>query len=109
MTYAFSGAGSAAGTDAGTEEGRDNNHPRKQVQNLTGLPLRLHSAHYNLMEMFPGFALSAALAQTMAPGDATLTNLLGLLNLGAPRSIAHILATASVINVALRLAKRPLL
>lgn len=78
MTYAFSGAGSAAGTDAGTEGGRDNNEPRKQVAGLTGLPLRLHSAHYNLMEMFPGFALSAALAQTMAPGDQTLTNLLGL-------------------------------
>lgn len=78
MTYAFSGAGSAAGVDAGIEEGRDNNHPRKQVAKLEGLPLRLHSAHYNLMEMFPGFVLSAALAQTMAPGDQTLVNLLGL-------------------------------
>lgn len=78
MTYAFSGAASAAGVEAGTKEGRDNNHPRKQTQDLTGLPLRLHSAHYNLMEMFPGFALSAALAQTMAPGDQTLINLLGL-------------------------------
>lgn len=78
MTYAISGAGSAAGVDAGNKEGRDNNHPRAQVKNLRGLPLRLHSAHYHLMEMFPGFAMSAALAQTMAPGDQTLINLLGL-------------------------------
>ncbi|KAK5701074.1 hypothetical protein LTR17_022905 [Elasticomyces elasticus] len=110
MTYALSGAGSAAGLDAGTEEGRDNNHPRRQVQGLTGLPLRLHSAHYNLMEMFGGFGLTAALAQAMAPGDQSLINLLGLhviskvfvyypaylFNYGAPRTVAHILATASV-------------
>jgi len=120
MTYALSGAGSAAGVEAGTEEGRDNNYPRKQVQKLEGLPLRLHSAHYNLMEMFPGFALSAALTQAIAPADQTLINLLGLhvlskvflyypsylLNVGATRSIGHVLATASVINVALRLSKR---
>lgn len=78
VTYAISGAGSAAGAAAGTEGGRDNNHPRAQVQNLRGLPLRLYSAHYNLMEMFPGWAIGAALAQTMAPGDQTLINLLGL-------------------------------
>lgn len=78
FTYALSGAGSAAGVDAGTEEGRDNLEPRKQVAGLTGLPLRLHSAHYNLMEMFPGFALTAALSQAMAPGDQGLINLLGL-------------------------------
>lgn len=78
MTYALSGAGSAAGLDASCEEGRDNNHPRTQVGKLSGLPLRLHSAHYNLMEMFPGFGISAALAQAMAPGDQTLINLLGL-------------------------------
>ena len=78
VTYAISGAGSAAGTASGNEEGRDNDHPRSQVQNLKGLPLRLHSAHYNLMEMFPGWAISAALAQAMAPGDQTLINLLGL-------------------------------
>jgi len=123
MTYAFSGAGSAAGVDAGTEEGRDNNYPRKQVQDLQGLPLRLHSAHYNLLEMFGGFGLTAALAQTMAPGDQSLINLLGLhviskvflyypaylFNQGGLRSLAHVLATGSVINVALKLAKRPLL
>ncbi|KAI7287645.1 hypothetical protein KC345_g341 [Hortaea werneckii] len=120
VTYALSGAGSAAGVEAGTEEGRDNNHPRKQVQKLEGLPLRLHSAHYNLMEMFPGFALSAALTQAIAPGDQALVNLLGLhvlskvflyypsyiLNVGVTRSTGHVLATASVINVALRLSKK---
>ena len=78
MTYAFSGAASAAGTASGTEGGRDNKQPRAQVKDLKGLPLRMHAAHYNLMEMFPGFALSAALTQAMAPNDQTLINLLGL-------------------------------
>lgn len=62
----------------GNEKGRDNKEPRAQVQNLRGLPLRLHSAHYNMLEKFPGFALSAALAQAMAPGEQSLINLLGL-------------------------------
>lgn len=38
----------------GREEGFDNDHPRKHVHNLEGLPLRLRSAHYALMENFPG-------------------------------------------------------
>ncbi|KXT02931.1 hypothetical protein AC578_10600 [Pseudocercospora eumusae] len=123
VTYALSGAGSAAGVDAGNKEGRDNNHPRSQVKNLRGLPLRLHSAHYHLMEMFPGWAISAALTQAIAPGDQALINLLGLhviakcfvhypayvFNVGVPRTVAHVVATSSIINVALRLAKRPLL
>ena len=78
VTYALSGAGHAAAVEAGNKEGRDNNHPRAQIKNLTGLPLRLHSAHYHLVEFFPGFALTAALAQAMAPGDQALINLLGL-------------------------------
>lgn len=77
-TYAFSGASSVAGLIAANKEGLDNNHPRAQAHNLQGLPLRLRSAHYHLMEMFSGFALAAALAQAMAPGDQTLINLLGL-------------------------------
>ncbi|PPJ57850.1 hypothetical protein CBER1_00091 [Cercospora berteroae] len=123
VTYALSGAGSAAASAAGIKGGRDNDHPRAQVKDLRGLPLRLYSAHYNLMEMFPGFAISAALAQAMAPGDQTLINLLGLhviakcfvhypcyvFNLGTPRTLAHVIATSSVINVALRLAKKPLI
>jgi uncharacterized MAPEG superfamily protein len=123
MTYAFSGAGSAAGADAGCNGGRDNNHPRAQLSSLKGLPLRLVSAHNNLMEMFGGFGLTAALTQAMAPADQTLINLLGLhvlskifvyypayiFNVGAPRTLAHVLATASVINVALKLSKRPVL
>lgn len=78
MTYAFSGAASAAGVEASSEQGRDTEHPRSQLAELKGLPLRLYSAHANLMEMFGGFGLTAALAQAMAPGDQTLINLLGL-------------------------------
>ncbi|WPH04190.1 Hypothetical protein R9X50_00707800 [Acrodontium crateriforme] len=122
-TYAFTGAASVAGQAAGCKDGRDNKEPRKSTASLKGLPLRLYSAHYNLMEMFPGFALAAALVQAMAPADQALTNLLGLhvitklfvyypsyiLNVGPTRSLAHILATSSVIGVCLQLAKRPLL
>lgn len=38
----------------GREEGLDNDHPRKYIHTLDGLPLRLRSAHYALMENFPG-------------------------------------------------------
>lgn len=36
------------------EEGLDNEHPRKYIGDLDGLPLRLRSAHYALMENFSG-------------------------------------------------------
>lgn len=79
VTYALSGAASAAGINAAYAEGRDNNYPRKQVAGLKeGLPLRLYSAHYHLMEMFPGWAVVAALAQGIAPEDQGVVNLLGL-------------------------------
>jgi len=53
-TFGASGAISAAGQAMGREEGFDNDHPRKHVGQLDGLPLRLRSAHYALMENFPG-------------------------------------------------------
>lgn len=70
------------------------------------------------MEMFPGFVLTAALAQAIAPRNQQVLNLLGLhvllkcfvyypcylLKLGAPRSLSHVFATGSIINVAWRLA-----
>lgn len=102
----------------GREEGLDNDHPRKYVGKLEGFPLRLRSAHYALMENFPGFALAAALAQVLAPNDAQIVNLLGyhviakllvhypayLGNVALPRTFAHISATAALINVCWRLA-----
>lgn len=79
VTYALSGAASAAGINSAYAEGRNNNYPRKQVVGLKeGLPLRLYSAHYHLMEMFPGWAVVAALAQGIAPHDQGVVNLLGL-------------------------------
>ncbi|KAF3007855.1 hypothetical protein E8E13_010811 [Curvularia kusanoi] len=103
-TFGASGAASAAGQAMGREEGFDNDHPRKHVNNLDGLPLRLRSAHYALMENFPAFALAAALAQILAPNDAQIVNLLGfhviakllvhypayLGNIALPRTLAHI-------------------
>jgi uncharacterized MAPEG superfamily protein len=85
---------------------------------MIGLPLRMRSAHYNLMEIFPGFALSAALAQTLAPKNQQVLKLLGLhvllkcfayypfylLKMGAPRTLSHVFATGASINVAWRLA-----
>jgi uncharacterized MAPEG superfamily protein len=53
-TFGASGAISAAGQAMGRREGLDNEHPRKYVHTLDGLPLRLRSAHYALMENFPG-------------------------------------------------------
>lgn len=83
------------------------------MANLAGLPLRLQSAHNNMMEMFPGFALAAALAMSIAPNNQHIINLLGmhviakvflyypsyLMNIAPVRSIAHFLATGSVIAV----------
>jgi len=123
VTYAISGAGSAAATASGNRDGRDNNNPRSQNADLKGLPLRLYSAHHHLVEFFPSWAIVAALTQISAPGDQTLINLLGLhviskvfvhypsylLNVSTTRSLGHILATASVINVAARLANQRLL
>jgi uncharacterized MAPEG superfamily protein len=77
-TFAGSGAISAAGQAASQKEGLDDNEPRKYVNDMVGLPLRIRSAHYNLMETFSGFALVAALAQALAPKNQQVLNLLGL-------------------------------
>lgn len=117
-TFGASGAISGAGQAMGRREGLDNDHPRKYVHELQGLPLRLRSAHYALMENFPAFALAAALAQIMAPNDAQIVNLLGfhvmaklmvhypayVSNLAVPRTLAHLSATAALVNVCWRLA-----
>jgi len=44
----------------GREEGLDLEHSRKHIHKLDGLPLRLRSAHYALMENFPGKPASVA-------------------------------------------------
>ncbi|KAF1844872.1 uncharacterized protein K460DRAFT_416235 [Cucurbitaria berberidis CBS 394.84] len=117
-TFGASGAASAAGQAMAREEGFDNDHPRKHINALEGLPLRLRSAHYALMENFPAFALAAALAQVIAPNDAQVVNLLGfhviakllvhypayLGNVALPRTVAHLSATAALVNVCWTLA-----
>ncbi|KAK5938361.1 hypothetical protein PMZ80_009331 [Knufia obscura] len=117
-TFGASGAISAAGQAMAREEGLDNDEPRKHVNNLRGLPLRLRSAHYGLLENFPAFALAAALAQLLAPNNRVLVNLLGfhviaklfvfyptyLLGVAPPRTLSHLSATAALINVCWRLA-----
>ena len=117
-TFGASGAISSAGQAMGREEGLDNNEPRKHINNLSGLPLRLRSAHYGLLENFPAFALAAALAQMLAPNNREIVNLLGfhviaklfvyypmyLLDIPSPRSLAHLSANAAMINVCWRLA-----
>lgn len=118
--WAFGGSGafSAAGQAMGRKEGLDLSHPRKHVSALNGLPLRLFSAHYGLMENFSAFALAAALAQYLAPNDREIVNLVGysaliklfgyypayLFDIGLPRTLSHISANAAVINVLWRLA-----
>ncbi|KAF2625415.1 hypothetical protein BU25DRAFT_346254, partial [Macroventuria anomochaeta] len=127
-TFGAPGAASAAGQAMVSAESLDNDHPRKHVNNLDGLPLRLRSAHYALMENFldtpirlmgcKRFALTAALAQVLAPNDAQIVNLLGfhviakllvhypayLGNIALPRTLAHISATIALIDVGWRLA-----
>ena len=102
----------------GREEGLDNNCPRQHIHNLKGLPLRLRSAHYGLLENFAGFALAASLAQTLSPNDQQIANLLGLhvllktvvyyvsylVDIPPPRTFSHVFATSAVINVCFRLA-----
>lgn len=117
-TFGASGAISAAGQAMGREEGLDNNHPRKHIHELDGLPLRMRSAHYGLLENFSAFALAAALAQYLAPNDREILNLLGyhvlaklfvyypayIFDVAPPRTLSHLSATAALINVCWRLA-----
>lgn len=117
-TYGASGALSAAGQAMGRKEGLDLSHPRKYVNQLNGLPLRLFSAHQGLMENFGAFALAAALAQYLAPNDREILNLVGysaliklfvyypayIFDIGLPRTMAHISANGAIINILWRLA-----
>lgn len=112
-TFAGSGAISVAGQAMSRSEGLDNNHPRKHRQNMTGLPLRLMSAHHSLMENFPLFASAACLSQGLAPGEQQILNLLGLhvllklfifypsyvFNISPIRSLSHLLSTAVIFRV----------
>ena len=116
--FAGSGAFSVAAQGMGRKAGFDNNHPRAHISDLRGLPLRLRSAHYNLIENFPVFAIAAALQQTINPRDQQGLNLLALhvflklvvfypsylADLAPPRSLSHLLAMSSVIGVCWRLA-----
>ncbi|MCJ1356734.1 MAG: hypothetical protein MMC33_006729 [Icmadophila ericetorum] len=109
---------SAAGLAATTKE-MDLNHPRAQQASLSGLPLRLKSAHLNMVENFPAFALSAALVHTIAPTNQHLINLLGFFvlnktfvywpayvtNVAPARSASHLVSMASLLQVFYLLAK----
>lgn len=124
--YAFwalgaTGAFSVAGQGMARPAGLDNNTPRAHVHNLSGLPLRLRSAHVNLLENFGGFALAAGLAVASGNRDQQVANLLGLYvllkggvyyfsylaDVAPPRTIAHFAAVSAVVNVCYRLAKAP--
>ena len=112
-TFAASAAISVAGQAMSRPEGHDNSHPRKHRQSMTGLPLRLMSAHHSLMESFPLFASAASLAQGLAPGEQEMVNLLGLhvllkvfifypayvFNVSPVRSLSHLLSTAAILRV----------
>ncbi|KAK7937835.1 uncharacterized protein PG986_014703 [Apiospora aurea] len=114
-TGSGSGAGAGADADAAADAA---SHPRRHVHELEGVPLRLRSAHYGLLENLAAYGLAAALAQTVSPADPHLVGLLGLHVVGkvfvyypayladvpALRGLSHILATAAVINVCWRLA-----
>jgi hypothetical protein len=77
-TFALSGLICTVGQAAALPEGVDDHEPRKHVKNLVVLPLSMRSATCSRMEMFLGFALTAALDQAMAPKSQQIVNLLGL-------------------------------
>ncbi|KAF2762529.1 hypothetical protein EJ05DRAFT_534070 [Pseudovirgaria hyperparasitica] len=118
LTFGATGAVSAAGQAMSRSEGLDNNHPRQHLNDMRGLPLRMRSAHLGLLENFAGYALAAALTQSLAPGNKELINLLGLhvllklgvyypaylLNIGPPRTFAHVIATSSIVSALWKLA-----
>lgn len=99
-------------------DGLDNLEPRKYLHSMEGLPLRLRSAHYGLLENFAPFALAAALAQFLAPNDQEIINLLGyhviakvflyypsyIFNVAPLRTLTHVSSIGAVINVLWRLA-----
>ncbi|KAI9294775.1 hypothetical protein K502DRAFT_365567 [Neoconidiobolus thromboides FSU 785] len=93
-----------------SKEGYDNNHPRRNDHNATGLVARFNGAHMNAHEVFPGFAaavLSAYIANV--PTDkivflATTNTLIRFLhfgfyiaNLALPRSIIYNIGTYTTI------------
>lgn len=118
-TFGVSGACSAAGQAMARQEGLDSSAPRQYLNQMRGLPLRLFSAHSNLMETFPSFAVAAALTQALAPNNQVLVNLLGfhviakvfvfypmyLLDVPPPRTFSHIFGISSVLNVCWQLAR----
>lgn len=117
-TFGASGALSAAGQAMSREEGLDPLEPRKHLHSMEGLPLRLRSAHYGLLENFAPFALAAALTQFLAPSDREIINLLGyhvlakvflyypayIFNIGLLRTVAHVSSIGALVNVLWRLA-----
>lgn len=117
-TFGASGAVSAAGQAMSREEGLDNNHPRKHINNLEGLPLRMRSAHYGLLENFAAFAVAAGLAQYLAPNNREIINLLGyhvlakvfvyypayIFDIAPPRTLAHVSSIGAIVNALWRLA-----
>ena len=100
------------------EDGLDTSHPRQHIHTMKGFPLRLRSAHNNLMENFPAFAVAAAMQQSINPLDQQGINLLALhvflkvvvyygfylADIAPPRTMSHVLANASLIGVCWRLA-----
>lgn len=76
------------------------------------------STYHGRLSLYTGFAVAAALSQSIAPNDAQIVNLLGfhviakllvhypayLGNVALPRTLAHLSATAALINVCWRLA-----
>lgn len=111
-TFAGSGALSVAGQAMSRSAGLDNDHPRKHRSEMTGLPLRLMSAHHALVEIFPLFATAACFAQVISPGDQQIKNLLGLhvlmktfvfypayvTGIAPVRSLSHLLAISAILS-----------
>ncbi|KAG8901838.1 hypothetical protein FRB99_005077 [Tulasnella sp. 403] len=65
VTYGSTAALSVVAAALGSPRGYVNKEPRRGKSSLTGLPHRMASAHQNLLEIFPLFALSTGLTYAL--------------------------------------------
>ncbi|CCA73516.1 hypothetical protein PIIN_07469 [Serendipita indica DSM 11827] len=112
VVYVVSAVISIAGQAAGNQAGYQNHEPRKGKESLTGYCHRMVSAHANLMETFPLFAISVLFTQMIAPNNEHLVELVCLQafaktfvyipsyisNVDLPRTISHFLSVGAALR-----------
>jgi len=117
VAYAFTPAVSVVGVALGSDYGYSNKEPRHAKVSLAGLPHRMTASHQNLLEIFPVYALAAALTLSaeITPGSPVYDQLVNLLvlhvflktfiylpsyicDLHLVRSLAHFVAIGALLS-----------